>query len=190
MGWIGLTVRLRGCGASTGDFSLKSWIEDGSAALAHLRAEADIERMWIVGFGTGGVVALTVAANEPDVAGVALVAAPADFDDWAKTSDQLLAHAHEVGVIKDDSFPSDVDSWKAELSQVRASTAAELFSPRPLLVLHGSEDHAVPQFDARMVADAHGDAELRIISGAGHQLRHDPRAVAVLLGWLERTRNR
>ena len=25
-----------------------------------------------------------------------------------------------------------------------------------------------------------------VISGAGHRLRHDPRAVAILLGWLER----
>ncbi|MEA3018982.1 MAG: hypothetical protein QOI47_506, partial [Actinomycetota bacterium] len=28
--------------------------------------------------------------------------------------------------------------------------------------------------------------ELRIIQSAGHRLRHDPRAIAVLLGWLER----
>jgi acetyl esterase/lipase len=33
-------------------------------------------------------------------------------------------------------------------------------------------------------------AELRIVSGAGHRLRHDPRAVAILLGWLDRERNR
>jgi putative redox protein len=25
-----------------------------------------------------------------------------------------------------------------------------------------------------------------MIQGAGHRLRHDPRAIAVLLGWLER----
>ena len=34
-----------------------------------------------------------------------------------------------------------------------------------------------------------GSAELRIISGAGHRLRHDPRALAILLGWLERQKN-
>ncbi len=60
----------------------------------------------------------------------------------------------------------------------------------PLLVVHGSDDDLVPVFDARVLVDAHGDAELRIISGAGHRLRHDPRAVAVLLGWLDRQRNR
>jgi putative redox protein len=44
-------------------------------------------------------------------------------------------------------------------------------------------------FDARVLADAHGSADLRIIDGASHQLRHDPRSVAILLGWLDRQRN-
>ena len=48
----------------------------------------------------------------------------------------------------------------------------------------GALDHA--QLDARALADCHGGAELRMIQGAGHRLRHDPRAIAVLLGWLER----
>ena len=39
-----------------------------------------------------------------------------------------------------------------------------------------------------VLADAHGSADIRIIEGGAHQLRHDPRAVAVLLGWLDRQR--
>ena len=76
--------------------------------------------------------------------------------------------------------------WNAELRQVRAVAAAEQLPPRSLLVLHGSEDEAVPHFDARLVADAHGSADLRFVNGGGHQLRHDPRAVAILIGWLDR----
>jgi putative redox protein len=40
-----------------------------------------------------------------------------------------------------------------------------------------------------VLSDAHGHAELRIVPGAAHDLRHDPRAVAVLLGWLDRQRH-
>lgn len=198
MGWTVLSIRLRGCGTSTGDFSLASWIDDARAGLSYLRSVmrassrspgSDSESLWLVGFGTGGVVGLTAAADDEGVKGAGLVGAPADFDDWAKAPERLLAHAHEVGAIKTPAFPEDLAVWKAELSEVRATSAAEAFAPRPLLVLHGSEDDAVPSFDARMVADAHGTAELRFISGAGHQLRHDPRAIAVLLGWLERSRN-
>ena len=56
------------------------------------------------------------------------------------------------------------------------------------VVMHGSDDESVPVFDARVLADEHGEADLRIIEGGGHQLRHDPRAIAVLLGWLDRQR--
>lgn len=189
MGWTGLAIRLRGCGESTGDFSLGGWVEDALAGIRHLRTVANPARLWIVGFGTGGAVGLAAAVEHPDIVGVAVVGTPADFDDWAKSPDQLLAHARSAKAITDPDFPADATAWKKELSQIRASRSAEQFAPRPLLVLHGSEDHPVPPFDARMIADAHGEGELRIVSGAGHQLRHDPRAVAILLGWLERTRN-
>ena len=42
----------------------------------------------------------------------------------------------------------------------------------------------VPVSYARALADA-GVADLRVITGAGHRLRHDPRVVAVLIGWME-----
>jgi putative redox protein len=54
--------------------------------------------------------------------------------------------------------------------------------------MHGSDDEIVPTADSRILAEAHGSAELQIISGAGHRLRHDPRAMAILLGWLDRQR--
>ena len=71
---------------------------------------------------------------------------------------------------------------------MRAAEAAARLAPRPLMVVHGSEDDSVPVFDARALADAHGAADLRIVQGARHHLRHDPRAIAVLLGWLDRQR--
>ena len=55
--------------------------------------------------------------------------------------------------------------------------------------MHGDDDESVPTTDARQLAAAHGAAELSLLSGAGHRLRHDPRAVAVLLGWLDRVRS-
>lgn len=189
MGWVALSVRLRGCGESEGDFSLASWVADARAAIGHLRRHERVEGLWVVGFGTGGAVCLAAAVEEPDVRGAALLGTPADFDDWARHPDRLLAHAHAAGVIRRPTFPDDLPAWKAELRQVRASAAAEAFGDRPLLVVHGSEDDQVPSFDGRIIADAHGDAELRIIEGAEHQLRHDPRAIAILLGWLDRQRD-
>ncbi|HSH60797.1 MAG TPA: prolyl oligopeptidase family serine peptidase, partial [Acidimicrobiales bacterium] len=79
--------------------------------------------------------------------------------------------------------------WARELSEIRPAVLVSKVPPRPVLVVHGSEDDTVPVSDARALADAtEGEAELRVITGAGHRLRHDPRAIAVLLGWLENQR--
>jgi putative redox protein len=186
LGWHAMTIRFRGCGRSTGEFSLGSWVDDAVAAVRYLQKATNPRNLWVVGFGTGGSVGLVAAADLPNVAGAAVLGSPADFDDWAADPGRLLQHSREVGVIKSPDFPGDRAVWESELRDVRAVEAAERFPPRPLLVLHGYDDEAVPQFDARMLADAHGGADLRFIRGGSHHLRHDPRAMAILIGWLGR----
>lgn len=190
MGWVAMAFAFRGCGASEGSFSLQGWLDDLEAAVAHLTADPAVSGVWLAGFGTGGALAICAGAALGEVRGVAALGAPADFDDWASHPRRLLEHAREVGMIREATFPADVDGWARELNELRAVAHAPKLRPRPLLIVHGSDDDLVPVFDARVLVDAHGAAELRIISGAGHRLRHDPRAVAVLLGWLDRQRNR
>jgi putative redox protein len=189
MGWLALAVAFRGCGTSEGNFSLAGWLDDLIAAVSHLEATEPVSGVWLAGFGTGGALAICAAAEQPSILGVAALGAPADFDDWATHPRRLLEHAREVGIIRDPSFPASVDSWARELRELSAVAYAPKLAPRPLMVVHGSDDDLVPVFDARVIVDAHGDAELRIMRGAGHRLRHDPRAVAVLLGWLDRQAN-
>ena len=190
MGWLALAVALRGCAGSEGSFSLSGWLEDLQSAVAHLRETERVSGVWLVGFGTGGAMSICAGAADPTVQGVAALGAPADFDDWATHPRRLLEHARDVGIIDDPLFPPSVEAWAKDLRELRAVAAAPRLAPRPLLVVHGSDDDLVPAFDARVLVDAHGSAELRIVIGAGHRLRHDPRAIAVLLGWLDRQRHR
>jgi putative redox protein len=55
-------------------------------------------------------------------------------------------------------------------------------------MMQGEDDESVPTSDSRQLIQAHGSAKLCMLPGAGHRLRHDPRAVAILLGWLDRLR--
>ncbi len=187
-GFVALTLACRGVADSEGDFSLDGWRRDVAGAVDYLASEVAGNGIWIIGFGTGGALAVVVAGSDTRVKGVAAVAAPADFEDWARNPRKLLLWAREVGVIRTPSYPRRFDRWAGELRKVRAVDAAESLGDRGLLVLHGSNDETVPVFDARILADAHPGSDLRIIGGATHHLRHDPRAVAVLLGWLERQR--
>jgi putative redox protein len=188
MGWMALVFTFRGCGDSGGDFSLLGWRDDLLSASAFLRNTDGVKGVWCAGFGTGGALSVCAAAIDRRIRGVATMGAPADFDDWANHPRRLLQHARDTGIIHSSAFPPAFDPWAREIRQVRAVADIEHLRPRPLLVVHGSDDEVVPVFDARILADEHGEADLRIIEGGGHQLRHDPRAVAVLLGWLDRQR--
>lgn len=189
VGFAALTFTFRGCGASEGDFSLQGWVDDLRAAIDHLVRTHDVDGVWLVGTNTGASLALCVAADDPRVRGCAALSGRADFDDWAAQPRRFLEHAREIGAIRRAGFPPNFDEWTRELRRFRPVDAARRFAPRPLLVLHGDDDESVPAADARVLAQAHGAAELRVIPGAGHRLRHDPRAVAVLLGWLDRQRS-
>lgn len=189
MGWAALAFAYRGCGQSEGQFSLAGWLDDIAAAVAFVDRTVRPLGIWLAGFGTGGSLAVCAAAADPRIQGVAALGAPGDFDDWASHPRRLVEHGREVGVITDPQFPPSLDAWSREARAIRAVACVSAYAPRPLLVVHGSEDEVVPPFDARVLADAHGSAELRFINGAGHSLRHDPRTIAVLLGWLDRQRH-
>ncbi|MCC6435042.1 MAG: hypothetical protein IT196_08445 [Acidimicrobiales bacterium] len=188
-GWAALAYAARGCRPSQGEFSLGGWLADVHAAVAALRAEVGVAGVWLAGFGRGGALAICAAAADPSIRGVIAFAPPADFDDWASQPRRLLEFARRAAVVHDQNFPRNFDQWSAELRSIRTVACAEKVYPRPLMVIHGLADVDVPVFDARVVADAHSSAELRVISGASHDLRLDPRAIAVLFGWLDRQWN-
>jgi uncharacterized protein len=190
MGWVALSINFRGSGGSEGDFSLTGWLTDLLAAVDHLLGAERVNGVWLAGFGTGGALSICAGARDLRVRGVAALAAPADFDDWARHPRRLLLHSRSVGIIKSSGFPASFDEWSNGLRLLRGQVAVTDLAPRALLVMHGSDDAMVPVQDARTLAEAHGTADLRIIRGAGHNLRQDPRAMAVLLGWLDRQRRR
>jgi putative redox protein len=185
-GAVVLAFNFRGCRPSEGQFSLPNWVADVQAAVSHLEDREDVRATWAVGFGTGGAVVLGAAAENPRISGVGAVGGPADFAEWARDPASLIDHSRDLGLLGEDQ-PEDRRAWEAGLAAMSSVKAAEQIAPRPLLVLHGSDDRVVSPLEARAVADAHPGAELRIIEHAGHQLRHDPRAVAILVGWLDRT---
>jgi putative redox protein len=190
LGFAALTFTFRGCGQSEGDFSLTGWEHDLAAAIGHLEEQVQPDTVWLAGTATGGSLSLCIAAGDPRVKGVATLSARADFDDWASQPRRFLEHARDIGAVRTPGFPARFDQWARELRSCRPLDAARRLADRSLLVLHGDDDDTVPEVDARLLAQAHGAAEMRVIAGGGHRLRHDPRAVAILLGWLDRERNR
>lgn len=183
-GWAALSFSLSGTGASPGRFGPAVWLGDVVAAVELMRSQ--VSGVWLAGFGFGGVLALQVAGADPTVGGVAVLATPSDLSDYAADPAGFAEGAREAGML-DTPDPEEFERWPEEFRAVDPLRSAALIPPRPLLIVHGSADEDVPLVDARALADAAlGEADLRVVPMAGHQLRHDPRAIAILLGWLER----
>lgn len=186
-GWTVVSFDYRGTGESSGDFSLGGWTADIHAVTRRAAGEDRQTAVWLAGFGVGGSLALCAAGEDQGVRGVAAFGAPAGFEGWAADGEALLASALQLGLVRTGDAPPDPAAWARELAELAPLVMAGKVAPRPLLVVHGSDDEVVPVVEARALADAGGGgAELRVLPGAGHHLRHDPRAVALLLGWLER----
>ncbi|HUY16845.1 MAG TPA: alpha/beta hydrolase [Acidimicrobiales bacterium] len=186
-GWLVATGTLSGVGGSTGTFSASKWREDLAMILDRV-AEGD-RRISLAGFGFGGSLALAVAAADDRVRGVATFAAPAHLAAWSGSAEEIHRAVQVAGVVGDEKDLLPVDELYQDLLAIDPMTAIAAIPPRRLLIGHGTDDVEVPASDARdLVAAAEGRAELRLIQGAGHQLRADPRMVATLLGWLDRHR--
>jgi len=181
-GWQVAVGMLRGAGGSEGEFSADGWVEDVHFLLGAL---ARGRRGWIAGFDLGGCIALRVAAEDPEVRGVATVGAT---DEPAADPGALLERCRASGVIRRRGTPEDVGAWVGAVESLDPVEAAARLGDRPLLVVHGAEDRIVRPDAARALHAAASHAELRIVPSAGHWLRADPRVVATLVGWLERRR--
>jgi putative redox protein len=174
-------------GESGGDFSPQGWTDD-LALLIETEVPPEAPR-WLVGFGFGGVLALHQASLDERVAGVACLGTPADLATLTDDPEALVERCVRTGVIRTPGFPATPDAWAKEFSIFHPLEDVELLKGRPLLVVNGADDPDTPLEDARaLAAAATGPSDLRVIFGAGHWLRADPRVVAILVGWLERRR--
>ncbi len=186
-GWAVLTFNFRGTGVSGGNFSIDGWRADVAAAVDMLAARDDVSGVWMAGASTGGALAVVHSADDERIRGVAILGSPATLRHWVGDAAAFLVHARNIGIIRDPAFPPDPVAWAAAIASLDPLAAATRLAPRSLLIVHGSDDEVVPIVDARAyAAAAAGHAELRIVQAGGPRLRHDPRAVATLIGWLAR----
>lgn len=187
-GWAALTFTFRGTGTSEGDFSIEGWLADVRAAIDTLHARPDVTSVWLAGFRLGGTLAIVTAANDDRVRGLASFAAPASLTTWVRDPAWFLEYARRTGVLRTPGYPPDPVAWTRAIARLDPLEAAPRIAPRPWLLVHGSDDDVVPVDDARALARTGGEGcvELRIVQNGPHRLRHDPRAIALLLGWLAR----
>ncbi len=186
-GWAALTFQYRGTGSAEGDFSIEGWLADVHAAVDALATRPDIGSVWLAGFRLGGTLAIVAAADDARVRGIATFGAPESLVTWVPDATRFVEYCRRVGVVRTAGFPPDPSAWARAIVRLDVARAAAAIPPRAWLLVHGTDDDVVPIAHARKLeAAAGGGVEVREVHQGAHRLRHDPRAIAMLLGWLDR----
>lgn len=173
-------------------------VDDALAAVALLRttAEIDASRLFVLGHSLGGMLAPRIAARDPSIAGVVILAGS------TRPLEDILIAQHEYLAGLDGSVTPDEEKRLAglqrDLTAVRALTAADQTSPtlilgappsywldlraydhvatarrlkRPMLILQGGRDYQVTMEDFRgweVALSNRADVRMRVLPALNH----------------------
>ena len=187
-GFAVLIFNFRGTGASGGNLDILGWTRDLGAVIDYLCAlpEVDKARLALLGFSGGAAVSIYVAAQDRRVSSIVACASPAEFTSFFDEPQPVIDHFRQVGAIRDGDFPRSIEEWINGFKLVSPIKYVAEIAPRPLLMVHGSQDETVEVRHAHKLYDsAEEPKQLIIVDGAEHRLRKNERAMAVVISWLK-----
>lgn len=180
----------RGTGESGGNFDVLGWTRDLAAVLDYWEERDHYKKgFYLWGFSVGGAVSCCVAAVDSRVKALVMAASPARFKTIITPWDleRRLDGFRKTGIIRDPSFPPDPGKWLKDTYSVNPLEYIAKVAPRPLLIIHGTEDEVIPVAHAEALYKQAGDsAEFLLLNNAGHQLRREPEAVTQCLEWFKK----
>jgi dipeptidyl aminopeptidase/acylaminoacyl peptidase len=189
-GWNSLVFHYRGCWGSGGEYDLRTIPRDVTAAVDHLQdggyPSVDPARLAVAGHSLGGWAAILAAAADPRLRAVAAFGAAVGLGALDLDASQIEHELTRFLATSPAEFVRQRDEVTAHLDPV---AAVRSISPRPLLIVHGTDDRWIPAEDARRL-HAHAGQPTRYveIDGANHDFAwHRGRLRALVCGWLDGT---
>lgn len=179
----------RGTGESGGNFDLAGWRRDLAAVISYLEREKGEHSFILWGFSAGAAVSCCVCTRNPKVEGLIMAASPAEFYSIFPSQGGLhfLGIVRQRGIIRDPFFPPDPAAWLRQIYAASPLFHISAVAPRPLLIIHGSQDELIPLRHAfQLYRQAGPGAELVIQPAARHQLRRHLPCVERSLRWLNK----
>ncbi len=188
-GYAAAWFNFRGAGESGGNIDFLGWTHDLSAVLDFLLTKGGFckGQVFPVGFSAGAGTAIYVSARDKRVTGVVSCSCPADFSLFLDRDPRSIIEGYrQIGAIRDSGFPPSLEDWFRGLLEITPVEHIGQISPKPLLIVHGTDDKTVPVAHASRLYEAAGGPKERILlEGLGHRLRRDESFVNKLTAWLD-----
>lgn len=172
-GYVCLRAELYGHGKSDGDFydhTLYLWLQEAIRVIHYAVNLPYTEKVVLAGHSQGGLLSVLAAGVMGDRICALLPLSPAMSipDDAARGS--------ILGVqFDDDNIPEYIqsDSWKLSSNYIRVARMLPIESAiskfkKPVLVIHGTEDEAVPYRYGKELSEKYANANLITIEGDNH----------------------
>lgn len=174
LGIASLRVEMYGHGKSGGEFrdhNLFKWLNNVMSAMKYARSLDFVTDMYICGHSQGGLTAMLAAGMYPDVFKAGIFLSPASMVPGKARVGELFKVRFDPMSIPDELFVSDTEKVTADY--VRAAQLIDLDDAvrrftKPVLIVHGDEDEAIPFEYSLKLGDDYADAKVVIIRGDDH----------------------
>ena len=186
-GWNALVFHYRGCWGSAGRYDLRTIPRDVTAAVDFLAGvpAVDAGRIAVLGHSMGGSAAIVTASRDTRLRAVAVYGAAARLGAVLRLgADQVEREYTRFLAVTPDEFAAQVDDVARRLGALEAVAA---IGPRPLLVVHGTQDRWVPVAQARELAARAGPwCRYVEVEGTDHAFSwHRTLLAKLVAGWLD-----
>lgn len=184
----------------------------GRAAIHWLCAQPEVGQVGACGISLGGCQVAALAAEDTRIQAVALISTPVQMETltrrtYARETLTLLVLPRNLGLLRDGSLLTLWREWRTlrgalygeslydMIRAFDAGSAVRTIGRRPILIVHGSRDHAIPLRNAQILYEAAApEKELLVIHQANHVSpvlypREMQKLAAWFAGWLNYNRH-
>lgn len=169
-----LRAEMYGHGGSGGRFenhNLFRWLNNAMTVVDHAKSLDFVTDMYICGHSQGGVTAVMLAGMMPDVFKAAIPLSPAVMITEGARRGLALRGTFDPDHVPDEIWVNaekKVKSGYIRAAQMLDTDWAISHYKKPVLIVHGDEDEAIPVDYARAAAAKYADARLVVIPGDDH----------------------
>ena len=174
LGMAALRVEMYGHGNSEGrfeDHNLFKWLNNVMAVMRYARSLDFVTDMYVCGHSQGGLTAILAAGMYPDVFKAAVILSPASMLPEKAREGQLFRVSFDPCSIPDEAYVSDTEKVTGDYIRaaqlIDADDAVKRYK-KPVLIVHGDEDEAIPVEYSIKLRDKYEHAKLVVIKGDDH----------------------